>query len=97
MQKTNRRDNMHSVHCTQPMKIIRNELLNTVSTSLGLEHRNNNSVRKAMYEILKQLYPEIPKSLNAAIIQLNNIKMNTISNLILNNSFIYQVTKILYI
>lgn len=74
LQNKTRREDLHTG--TRPMKIFWVELLNTFSIDSAAEHRNITipSVLMEMYETCKNIYPEIPKSLNVAIIQLNYVQ-----------------------
>ncbi|XP_050066386.1 uncharacterized protein LOC126555513 [Aphis gossypii] len=57
---------------TRPIKLIRNELMNSVSTEL--EHKDLKSVRKAMYIERRKNFPRYPSSLEDAITQLNELQ-----------------------
>ena len=52
---------------TRPIKIIRKELMNSISNNF--EMKDIISVRKAMYDKRRQSYPLFPTSLNDAIRQ----------------------------
>lgn len=57
---------------TRPIKIIRSQLMNSVSTEL--ECNDIKSVRKAMYIQRRKNFPPYPSSLEDAIMQLNKLQ-----------------------
>jgi len=57
---------------TRPIKIIRSQLMNSVSTEL--EYNDIKSVRKAMYIQRRKNFPPYPSSLEDAIMQLNKLQ-----------------------
>ncbi|KAF0707685.1 Uncharacterized protein FWK35_00035069, partial [Aphis craccivora] len=57
---------------TRPIKLIRNELMNSVSTEL--EHKDLKSVRKAMYIERRKNLPPYPTSFEDAIIKINEFQ-----------------------
>jgi len=57
---------------TRPIKLIRNELMNSVSTKL--EHKDLKSVRKAMYIERRKNLPPYPTSSEDAITKINEFQ-----------------------
>lgn len=57
---------------TRPIKLIRNELMNSVSTEL--EHKDLKSVRKAMYIERRKNLPPYPTSFEDAITKINEFQ-----------------------
>lgn len=60
----------------RPIKIIRTELVNSVNSEI--EHRDIRSIRKAMYDKRRQIYPAFPKSLIESVEQLKSMDDNDV-------------------
>uniref|UniRef100_A0A2S2NCJ0 FLYWCH-type domain-containing protein n=1 Tax=Schizaphis graminum TaxID=13262 RepID=A0A2S2NCJ0_SCHGA len=58
---------------TQPLKLIRNELLNNLELS-SIVHKDLKTVRKAMYDKRRKILPKLPKSPEDVFLQLNLMK-----------------------
>jgi len=76
---------------TRPIKIIRNELMNSVS--YNFEMKDIISVRKVMYDKRRQSYPLFPTSLNDAIRQLQNMKNDKYCCMLLEENFVHVSTE----
>jgi hypothetical protein len=61
----------------RPIKIIRTELLKSVNSE-KIEHSDIQSIRKAMYDKRRQIYPAFPKSLIESIEQLKSMHNNDV-------------------
>jgi len=58
---------------TQPLKLIRSELLNHLEQS-SIVHKDLKTVRKAMYDRRRKVLPKLPKSPEDVFLQLNLMK-----------------------
>lgn len=71
---------------SQPLKIIRTELLNSPDLT-SIVHNDFKTVRKAIYDRRRKILPELPKSLIEVLMQLHFVKIQ--DNYTFNKKTIY--------